>query len=317
MTSNLRESPIQEATAKRRFNLSLDSSSRRKNSCAEILIAEGTTMRIIDFHTHYVRKEMLNSTWSDYLAEINPVFFEKIDDYANHPQLYADYLESQGVEYAIVLSESAPATSGNVTAESMLAYCRGQSMLIPFVSLNPFVDPDLALRLETAVKEGGARGLKLHPSYQFFYPNDRRLYSLYAKAQELEVPVIFHIGTSIFKGTRLKYCDPIYLDDVAVDFPGLKIIMAHSGRGFWYDACFSLARLHENVYMDITGLPPKNLLRYFPELEKLAHKVVFGSDWPTMPTGIRENAEAIKSLPLRDGTIQSILYANAQRILFG
>lgn len=276
-----------------------------------------TVMRIIDFHTHYVQKEMLNPTWRDYLAKINPEFFKQIDDYARHPDRYVAYLKSQDVDFAVVLSESAPATSGHVTADSMLAYCRGQSMLIPFVSLNPFTDPDLALRLERAVKEDGAKGLKLHPSYQFFYPNDAHLYPLYAKAQELNVPVIFHIGTSIFKGTRLKYCDPIHLDDVAVDFPALKIIMAHSGRGFWYEVCFGLARLHENVYLDITGLPPKNLLIYFPELEKLAHKVLFGSDWPTMPTGIRENAEAIQSLPLREASVQAILYGNAHRILFG
>jgi len=276
-----------------------------------------TVMRIIDFHTHYVQQEMLNPTWRDYLAKINPEFFKQIDDYAHHPDRYVAYLESQGVDFAVVLSESAPATSGHVTADSMLAYCRGQSMLIPFVSLNPFTDPDLALRLERAVKEDGAKGLKLHPSYQFFYPNDAHLYPLYAKAQELNVPVIFHIGTSIFKGTRLKYCDPIHLDDVAVDFPALKIIMAHSGRGFWYEVCFGLARLHENVYLDITGLPPKNLLIYFPELEKLAHKVLFGSDWPTMPTGIRANAEAIQSLPLGEASVQAILYGNAHRILFG
>ena len=68
--------------------------------------------------------------------------------------------------------------------------------------------------------------------------------------------------------------------------------------------------------MDITGLPPQNLLRYFPELDKNGQKVIFGSDWPTMPTGIKENAEAIKSLPLSDRTIEAILYGNAHKILF-
>ncbi|MGB9628167.1 MAG: amidohydrolase family protein, partial [Thermodesulfobacteriota bacterium] len=170
-------------------------------------------------------------------------------------------------------------------------------------------------KLEDYVREG-ARGLKLHPSYQFYYPNEARLYPLYSKAQELRIPVIFHIGTSIFKGTRLKYCDPIYLDDVAVDFPNLKIIMAHSGRGFWYDKCFFLSRLHKNLYMDITGLPPQNLLNYFPELEKNREKVIFGSDWPTIPSSIGKNIEMIKSLPLSDHAIEAILYKNAARILF-
>jgi predicted TIM-barrel fold metal-dependent hydrolase len=106
-----------------------------------------------------------------------------------------------------------------------------------------------------------------------------------------------------------------YLDDIAVDFPDLTIVMAHSGRGFWYDTCFFLSRLHRNVYMDITGLPPHRLLTYFPELEKNADKVIFGSDWPTMPTGIRKNITAIESLPLNEGALETIFFGNASGIL--
>jgi len=273
-------------------------------------------MEIIDFHTHYVRKELLNPTWLNYLEEINPDFYGKIDDFSHHPERFTDYLKTQGVSYAVVLPEWAPATSGSVPTEEVIQYCRGQEMLIPFASLNPNAHSDPSAKLEFYVKEDNVKGLKLHPSYQFFYPNEARLYPLYAKAQALKIPVVFHIGTSIFKGTKLKYCDPIYLDDIAVDFPDLKVIMAHSGRGFWYDECFSLSRLHKNVYMDITGLPPQNLLHYFPELEKNGEKVLFGSDWPTMPTNIRKNIEAIKSLPLSNATIEAILFRNAFKILF-
>jgi len=273
-------------------------------------------MDVIDFHTHFVRREMLNPTWLNFLESINPEFYAKIDDFSNHPELFVDYLKTEGVRYAVVLPEWAPATSGSVPTEDVIEYCRGQKMLIPFTSLNPNAHPDPADKLEFYVRDCGVKGLKLHPSYQFFYPNEARLYPLYGQARELGIPVIFHIGSSIFKGTKLKYCDPIHLDDVAVDFPDLKIIMAHSGRGFWYDECFSLSRLHKNVYMDITGLPPQNLLSYFPELEKNSEKVIFGSDWPTMPTGIGKNVEAIKSLPLRDRTIEAILYRNAYKILF-
>jgi len=274
-------------------------------------------MDVIDFHAHYVKKEMLNPSWLHFLERINPEMYARIDDFADDPGLLTSYLKTQGVAYAVVLSECCPATSGLVPAEVVMEYCHGQDMLLPFISLNPNVDSDPASKMELYVRDGGARGLKFHPSYQYFYPNDAQLYPIYSKAQELGISIIFHIGTSIFKGTRLKYCDPIHLDDVAVDFPDLKIVMAHSGRGFWYDICFGLARLHKNLYMDITGLPPQNLLNYFPELERIAEKVVFGSDWPTMPTSIAENVTAIKSLPLKDGTIEAILYKNAHKILFG
>ena len=273
-------------------------------------------MEIIDFHTHFVRKELLNPTWLSFLESVNPEFFAKMDDFSKNPDPLITYLKTQGVRYAVVLPECAPATSGFVPTEEVIQYCRGQEMLIPFTSMNPNLHSDLAVKLQSYVENCGIKGLKLHPSYQFFYPNEARLYPLYAKAQELRIPIIFHIGSSVFKGTRLKYCDPIYLDDVAVDFPDLKIIMAHSGRGFWYDECFSLSRLHQNVYMDITGLPPQNLLSYFPDLEKNSEKVLFGSDWPTMPTGIGKNIEAIKSLPLSERAIEAILCKTARKILF-
>lgn len=127
------------------------------------------------------------------------------------------------------------------------------------------------------------------------------MYKLYEKAQELKIPVVFHTGSSVFKNAKLKYGDPLYLDDVAVDFPDLTIVQAHGGRGFWYDTAFFLAKHHKNVYIDIAGLPPQNLLRYFPGLEKIADKVVFGSDWPGVPS-IRKNIEALMSLSLKEET---------------
>jgi predicted TIM-barrel fold metal-dependent hydrolase len=160
----------------------------------------------------------------------------------------------------------------------------------------------------------GFRGVKLYPTYQQFYANDSRLYPLYAKAQEKGIPVMIHTGSSIFRGSRLKYGDPLYMDDVAVDFPELILLMAHSGRGFWYNRAYFLAKLHANVYMEISGLPPQKLLNYFPELERVADKVIFGSDWPGMPH-IRRNIEAIRSLPLEEETKEKILGGNAARIL--
>jgi predicted TIM-barrel fold metal-dependent hydrolase len=104
------------------------------------------------------------------------------------------------------------------------------------------------------------------------------VYPIYVVAQSLGIPVMVHTGSSVFLGARLKYGDPLPLDDVAVDLPNLKIVMAHSGRGFWYDGAFFLARMHENVYMEIAGLPPQRLLEYFPEFERKANKILFTSN---------------------------------------
>jgi predicted TIM-barrel fold metal-dependent hydrolase len=140
------------------------------------------------------------------------------------------------------------------------------------------------------------------------------MYPLYHAAQELGIPVLVHTGSSVFKGTRMKYGDPLHLDDVAVDFPRLNLVMAHAGRGFWYDRAFFLSKLHFNVYMEVSGLPPSKLLTYFPELDRITEKVIFGSDWPGMPW-IRRNMEAIGRLPLSAEGVDNILGGNAARLL--
>jgi predicted TIM-barrel fold metal-dependent hydrolase len=168
--------------------------------------------------------------------------------------------------------------------------------------------------LEGWVRDGGFKGLKLYPTYQHFYPNAAKIYPLYAKAQELDIPVLMHMGSSIFTGSRLKYGDPIYIDDVAVDFPKLNVLQAHSGRPFWYEKAAALSRIHENVFMEISGLPPQKLLTYFPELERIAHKVIYGSDWPSVPT-IKENIMALQDLNINEEAKRKILGENAARLL--
>jgi hypothetical protein len=113
----------------------------------------------------------------------------------------------------------------------------------------------------------------------------------------------------------MKYCDPIHLDDVAVDFPGLPLVMAHGGRGFWYQACEFLAAHHPSVHIDVTGLPPARLTRYFPNLEALADKFVFGSDWPAMPKSPAANVGVVRTLGLSDAALEKILHTNALRLL--
>jgi predicted TIM-barrel fold metal-dependent hydrolase len=230
------------------------------------------------------------------------------------PEGIVDYLRANGVDYAVALAELSPVTTGMMGNEAVIKLCQEVDCLIPFCSINPFLVADLGGELERHVTEMGFRGLKLYPTYQHFYPNANRLYPLYAKAEELGIPVMFHTGSSIFRGARIKYGDPLYLDDVAVDFPDLTLLMAHSGRGFWYDRAYFLTRLHANLYMEISGLPPQRLLDYFPELERVADKVIFGSDWPGMPF-IGRNIELIRGLPLKEETKEKILGGNAARIL--
>jgi predicted TIM-barrel fold metal-dependent hydrolase len=270
-------------------------------------------MKVIDFHIHIGNKDDWLPWVHEYQNKVFPELYERFEDIMN-PEGLNNFLKSQGIYKAVILAENSPITTGVVSNEYVSDFCKGNDIFIPFASVNPRTDEQPAQKLGNLVLERNFKGLKLYPTYQHFYPNDNTLYPLYSKAVELNIPVMFHTGSSVFKGSRLKFGDPVHLDDVAVDFPDLKIIMAHSGRGYWYEAAFFLAELHKNIYMEVSGLPPKKLLNYFPNLEKNADKILFGSDWPGIRS-IKENIDAIRSLPLKTSTIDKILGLNAQKLL--
>ena len=164
------------------------------------------------------------------------------------------------------------------------------------------------------------RLIKIHPPHQLLFPNDylngvRELEILYRAAEANGIPVMFHTGTSIFPGARNKYGDPIYVDDVAVDFPKLKILLAHGGRPLWMDTAFFLIRRHRNVYLDISSIPPKRLLQYFPRLPEIAHKTLFGTDWPGPGVpDVKRNMDEFRSLPLSEEIKATILGKTALTI---
>ena len=221
-------------------------------------------------------------------------------------------MDRVGVDYAVALPEVAPAVTGIVTTEEVLEFCEGCSRLIPFASININLCSEPARELERYI-EMGCRGLKVHPVHQLFYPNDPRMYPLYEVAQGAGIPVMFHTGSSLFPGAKIKYGDPIHLDEVAVDFPRLSIIMSHGGRGFWYDKAAFLAQIRPNLYIDVCGLPSHRLLELYPKLERNCHKFLFGSDWPG--GDMERSLKGLLSLPISVQAKEAILYENAKGIL--
>jgi predicted TIM-barrel fold metal-dependent hydrolase len=268
---------------------------------------------IIDFHIHIGLKEHWHPWVNEHFKKVNPKLYENFDDIMTPGGLEV-FLKSQEVDYAVILAENSPITTGVVSNEFVRDFCIGKDIFIPFASINPKTEEEPAKKLRKLIEDEGFKGLKLYPSYQQYYPNDELVYPLYEEAQNLNIPVLVHTGSSIFKGSRLKYANPLPLDDVAVDFPDLKIIMAHSGRGLWYKEAFFLSKLHKNLFMEISGLPPKKLTSYFPNLEENANKVIFGSDWPGVAS-IKDNIEAVNALPLQNSTKNKILGRNASTLL--
>lgn len=269
---------------------------------------------IIDFHVHIFAKGEYQPWARELVEQSLGQDFASIVDQMFTPEAMRNLLQAHGIQYAVGIGEQNPMTCGTCDNDFVAQFCHDSGVLIPFASVNPFVVPEPAKEVERAVRELGCRGLKLYPTYQYYYPNDPLMYPVYAKAEKLGIPVMIHTGTSTFRGTKTKYGDPLWIDDIAVDFPDLKIVQAHSGRGFWYDRAFFLTRLHKNVYMEISGLPPNNLLSYFPEFERNADKIIFGSDWPAL-RDIKGNIAGIRALPLKERTKDKILGENAAKIL--
>jgi predicted TIM-barrel fold metal-dependent hydrolase len=210
---------------------------------------------------------------------------------------------------------------GVVPNEDVLAAARiHRDVMIPFASVNP-LRPDAVERVRRLLAGGEVRGFKLHPPLQEFAPNDRAVYPFYEAVQESRLPVIFHtghsgIGTGVRGGggIRLKYGAPMLIDDVAVDFPDMPIILAHPSFP-WQDEAISICLHKPQVYIDLSGWSPKyfsrTLVQYANTL--LREKLLFGSDYPliTPDRWLRDFA----ALPIRDEVRRLILKENAIRLL--
>ena len=193
---------------------------------------------------------------------------------------------------AVVFTVDAHTATGHPALSSTAIVAEAAAhpdVIIPFASVDPHDGLSAVARLRD-LAAAGARGLKLHPSLQAFAPNDQAHYPLYEAAAELGLPIVFHTGQTGIgaglpggRGIKLRYSDPMLIDDVAADHPSLAIILAHPSVP-WQDAAISIATHKANVYIDLSGWSPK----YFPpQLVRAAngllkHKVLFGSDYPVI-----------------------------------
>jgi len=223
-----------------------------------------------------------------------------------------------------VFTVGAEAATGHapISNEEVAASCAEHAdVLIPFASVDPWRGRAAARAARRLVEEHGVRGFKFHPSLQRFAPNDRMAYPIYEVVEQLGVPALFHTGqTGIGAGARggggirLKYSNPMLLDDVAVDFPDLPIILAHPSFP-WQDEALAVATHKPNVYIDLSGWSPKyfppQLVRYANTL--LKDKVLFGSDFPVI-TPDRWLAD-FEKLDIKPEVRPRILKENAARLL--
>jgi len=161
------------------------------------------------------------------------------------------------------------------------------------------------------------RLMKIHPPHQMFPANAYTdgldaLGAIYRRCEERGLPVMVHTGTSVFPGARSKYGNPMELDDVAIDFPDLRIVMAHGGRPLYMEEAFFILRRHRNVWLDVSGIPPAKLLYYFPRLPALADRALWQTDWPSPGVkDLRDNLDQFRALPLDEAHRKAVLETNA------
>lgn len=249
---------------------------------------------------------------------------ETLDGFMRDPCALVAHLDSLQIGRVALINYVAPEIMGfssrvNEWGARYRDACKGR--VLAFGGIHPPACTDVAGEMRRITDELGLDGLKIHPPHQNLSPDAYRdgtcpeLATVYEACSRARLPIMFHTGTSVFPGARSRLGGALVLDDVAVDFPELTLILAHGGRPLWMDEAFFMLRRHPNVYMDISGIPPRSLLEYFPRLEEVAAKALYGTDWPS--PGVRTldgNLQHLKALPLEPSKLDLILRGNALKL---
>jgi uncharacterized protein len=277
----------------------------------------------IDVHVHIESDGHGHFSLDSELMDASAKYFRA--DHERTPTLerIAELYRSLGMA-AVVFTVDATTATGHpaLSSEEIADKAREHAdVLIPFGSVDPRRGAAAVAQARSLVRDHGARGFKFHPSMQAFAPNDPAFYPLWQEIESLGVPALFHTGQTGIgaglpggRGIKLRYSDPMLLDDVAADFPGLTVILAHPSVP-WADAQISMATHKANVYIDLSGWSPK----YFPPAlvraanSFLRDKVLFGTDYPllTPERWLRDFA----ALDLKPDVRPLILKDNAVRLL--
>jgi predicted TIM-barrel fold metal-dependent hydrolase len=280
-------------------------------------------MRVADIHVH-IQPWGMHPPKVQHAMESGRADLDRIRLFMESPKAFLEYLDECGIERVGLINYVAPDVMGftsDVNDWCARYAAAAPDRLIPFGSVNPRFTNDPAGET-SRVLDLGIRGLKVHPPHQLFDVNDYRtggpgagIGDVLRVAEERGVPVMVHTGTSVFPGARNVHADPMPADDVGVDFPKLRVILAHAGRPLYGDAARFLVRRHPNFFLDLSGIPPRRLLHYVPWLADVADRCLWGSDWPSPGvTSLLANVKEFLALDLPETARRAILWDNAARL---
>lgn len=276
-------------------------------------------MPVFDCHIHVQPWQMVKP---EVIALLDDQSHAGAKDVLSSPETLLRFLDANEVERACCINYVSPDVMGftREVNDWIANFTKShRHRLIAVGSVNPLHEMDVRKEI-VRVLDLGIRLIKIHPPHQLFPPNAYRaelwqLSEIYRECEQRKVPVMFHTGTSIFPKARNVFADPMPIDDVAIDFPNLTIILAHAGRPLYGETAAFLVRRHPNVYLDLSGIPPKSLLKYVPRLAGFADKALWGTDWPSPGVvSIRKNIDDFRSLGLPEEVQQKILWDTANRL---
>jgi predicted TIM-barrel fold metal-dependent hydrolase len=276
---------------------------------------------LVDAHVHVARLPTLSRDWQEWVATFGGGIRlgELYDgDGVPVPAALDAHFAAEGADHVLLFTEYSPKATGIQPIEDVLPLVAANpARFHPVANINPHLH--YPVKAELARQAGlGAIACKIHPVHGGFEPADRMLYPAYSWCEERGMPVIVHCGTSTFAGSVNAFGAPELLDPVFRDFPDLTVVLAHGGRGWWYDQAAFLTLMRPNVWIEVSGLPPARLADYFGRvLARLAAKMVFGTDWPGVP-GVQRNARALEKVLVDSGAsedaVKLALGGNAAQI---
>jgi uncharacterized protein len=276
---------------------------------------------LVDAHVHVARLPTLSPDWRAWVTAFGsgiPIDALYSANGVPQPAALDEYFAAEGADHVLLFSEHSPKATGIQPVEDVLPLVgHNPARFRPVASINPHLHYPVKAELGRQISLG-AVACKIHPVHGGFEPADRMLYPAYAFLEERGLPAIVHCGTSTFSGSVNAYGEPALLDPVFRDFPDLTVVLAHGGRGWWYDQAAFLALMRPNIWLEVSGLPPARLPDYYgASLARLADKMVFGTDWPGVP-GVQRNARAVDKVlsgaGCTDAQIAAALGGNARRI---
>lgn len=271
---------------------------------------------VVDAHVHVNRFDLM-TPGAQALIRQNPTF-PLMQRFMESPEAFLGHMDEEGIAQSWLVNYCAKEVMGYgwEVNEWIARYCEDDpKRLVAVGGYDPRHDGDGEAAIGK-LRDMGIQALKVHSVHQHLRPNGRRLRGALGECERRGMPVIFHTGTSKFPGAANKFGSPKAVGKVCQTYPKLKAILAHGGRPDETKEAVRVLAEHPNAWLDVSSCPPQNLSTYFGDLEALAPRMMWGSDWPGPGVpGMGKNVASFLALGLSEKANRMVLRENAVKVM--